>query len=281
MSLAIVDGISTRYEVDGSGPPLLMCSPGGFNAKLENWRTHGIYRRTNLLAHLAERFTCIRFDRREAGSSGGRLERVTWADYARQALGLLDHLGIERANLIGGCVGCSVVAQFAVSYPGRVSRMVLFSPAGGVKYRMTQHDRFARHLAFVRENGLQGVIELALSGDSDFSKDPRVGPWVTVIRTDPEFAKAYADGDAERYRVLVTGMARTLFDRDTVPGPEPEDLLRLDIPALIVPGEDTSHAPSAARYLQECLPLAEYWDVPVAAQTETTAPAKVLEFLGG
>ena len=32
MATAIIDGISTRYEVIGDGPPLLMYSPGGFNA---------------------------------------------------------------------------------------------------------------------------------------------------------------------------------------------------------------------------------------------------------
>ena len=50
---------------------------------------------------------------------------------------------------------------------------------------------------------------------------------------------------------------------------------------MIVPGEDTSHAPSAARYLQECLPDNEYWDVPVAEQTEESAPTRVLKFLAG
>ena len=56
-------------------------------------------------------------------------------------------------------------------------------------------------------------------------------------------------------------------------------MLRLDIPALIVPGRDASHATSAARYLEECLPESEYWDVPVAQQTEETAPARMLGFL--
>jgi hypothetical protein len=74
-------------------------------------------------------------------------------------------------------------------------------------------------------------------------------------------------------------MVRLLFDRDTVPGPEPEDLMLLDVPALIVPGQDASHAPSAARYLQECLPASEYWDVPVVEQTEETVPPRLLEFL--
>ena len=56
---------------------------------------------------------------------------------------------------------------------------------------------------------------------------------------------------------------------------------RLGIPALIVPGRDASHTTSAARYLEECLPRSEYWDVPVAEQTEVSAPKRVLEFLDG
>ena len=74
-------------------------------------------------------------------------------------------------------------------------------------------------------------------------------------------------------------MARTLFDRDTAPGAEPEDLMRCDIPALIVPGRDAAHATSAARYLEECLPKSEYWDVPVAGQTEEATNKRVLDFL--
>lgn len=280
MPTAIIDGITTRYEVTGSGPPLLMFSPGGFNSTLENWVSHGIYRRLNLLRHLTAKYTCITFDRRESGLSGGRVERVTWAHYVAQGKGLLDHLNIERAHLMGGCVGCSAVVAFGVAYPELVSSMVLFSPAGGAKYRITQHARFARHLAYVEEHGLEQVVALVNSHGEGFTQDPRVGPWVTVIRADSAFAEAYGQQcDPDRYRLLVSAMARLLFDRDTVPGAEPEDLLRLDLPALIVPGQDSSHATSAARYLQECLPQAEYWDVAVSDQTEETAPARVLQFL--
>ncbi len=77
----------------------------------------------------------------------------------------------------------------------------------------------------------------------------------------------------------MAGMGRALLDRDTAPGAEPEDLLRLQIPALIVPGRDPSHATSAARYLEECLPRSEYWDVLPEGQTEATAPARLLQFL--
>jgi pimeloyl-ACP methyl ester carboxylesterase len=274
-----IDGIATRYEVAGSGPPLLMFSPGGFNAALENWRSFGIYERLELLDHLPERYTCIMFDRRESGRSGGRVERVTWADYVAQARGLLDVVAVERAHLIGACIGCSSAIALAVVHPERVASMVLYSPAGGPRYRLTQHARFARHLAFVAERGLDGVVGLATTTDSTFAQDPRVGPWASVIRGDRAFAAAYARFPADRYRTLVAGMARLLFDRDTVPGAEPEDLMALDVPALVVPGHDAAHATSAARYLEECLAGAEYWDAPVDEQTAATAPARVIRFL--
>ncbi|SOD94730.1 alpha/beta fold hydrolase [Blastococcus haudaquaticus] len=279
MPTAVIDGIQTRYEVTGSGPALLMFSPGGFDSTLESWRTVGVYRRLALLDHLSTRYTCITFDRRESGHSGGRLQRIRWEDYVAQAVGLLDHLGVASAHLMGGCVGCSTAAAVAVASPERVASMVLYSPAGGVKYRMKQHARFGRHLSFVEERGLDAVVELVRDTELGFTKDPRVGPWNSVVRTDPEFAGAYARTDPERYAVLVSGTARLMFDRDTVPGAEPEDLLELATPTLIVPGQDDSHAPSAARYLQECLPHADYWDAPVAEQTEDTAPARILSFL--
>ncbi|MDP9435093.1 MAG: alpha/beta hydrolase [Actinomycetota bacterium] len=281
MPTAVADGIPTRYEVTGDGPPLLMFSPGGFDSTLESWRTVGIYKRLDLLEHLPRRYSCITFDRRESGQSGGRVERISWDSYVAQGMGLLDALGIERAHLMGGCVGCSAVAACGVAFPERVASMVLFSPAGGVRYRIKQHARFTRHLSYVDEHGLGAVVELVRGSDKGFTADPRVGPWNSVIRTDPGFAASYAALDPARYAVVVSGLTRLLYDRDTVSGAEPEDLLGLEVPALVVPGQDESHAPSAARYLQECLPQVQYWDVPVVEQTAETAPARILEFLDG
>lgn len=279
MPTVALDGTATRYTVSGAGPPLLLFSPGGFNATLDNWATHGVYQRTGLVERLAEHYTCIAFDRRESGASGGRVERITWQHYAAQGKGLLDHLGIARAHLMGGCVGCSVATTFAVSYPEATASMVLYSPAGGARYRLAQHERFHRHAAYVHEHGLADVVERARATTAGFSTDPAVGPWAPVLRTDPSFAAAYAALDPQRYAIVLAGLARTMFDRDTVPGPEPEDLLLLDVPTLVVPGQDASHATSAARFLHECLAGSEYWDTPVAEQTADSAPARVLTFL--
>jgi pimeloyl-ACP methyl ester carboxylesterase len=279
LATAVIDDITTRYEVVGSGPPLLMYSPGGFDATLEKWTTLGIYAKIKILDHLSQQYTCIIFDRRECGKSGGRIEPLTWRHYVAQGKGLLDYLNVKRAHLMGGCMGCCPVLAFGVAYPEVTLSMILYWPVGGAKYRISTHRRFAEHLAFVQQHGLKQVVSLVKTEGKAFGADPRGGPWATVIRNDPAFAESYAQQDVNKYSVIVADMSRALFDRDTAPGAEPEDLLQLEIPAFIVPGHDASHATSAARYLEECLPKAEYWDVPVEAQTEETTNIRMLEFL--
>ena len=279
MATATIAGIETRYEALGNGPPVLMYAPGGFDATLEKWATLGIYATLKLLDHLAKKYRCILFDRREAGESGGRVERLTWAHYVAQGKGLLDHLKIDRAHIMGGCMGCSPVLAFGAAHPQATLSMVLFWPVGGARYRISSHQRFAEHLAFVQQQGLAQVVALVRKDGKPFGTDPRGGPWASVIKRDAAFAEAYAAQDVTAYKLIVTGMARTLFDRDTAPGAEPEDLLHLDIPALIIPGQDASHATSAARYLEECLPRARYCDMPVAEQTETAIASRLLAFL--
>ena len=280
MASAVVDGIATRYEVIGAGAPLLMFSPGGFDATVEKWSTLGVYARTRPLSHLARKYRCIVFDRRECGESGGRVEAIGWSDYVAQGKALLEHLGIERALLMGGCMGCSPVAAFAVSHPGSVAGMVLWWPVGGARYRIKGRARFAEHVAFVRDQGLAAVVALVTREGKAFGADPRGGPWASVIRHDPAFARDYAGRDVAEYVQIVERMACGLLDRDTAPGAQPEELMRLSVPTLVVPGHDESHATSAARYLEECISGAEYWDVPVEAQTEEAAAARLLDFLG-
>src|SRR5256885_5996124 len=209
---ALIDGIKTNYEVIGNGPPLLMYAPAGFDATLDKWKTQGVYARIKLLDHLPKRYSCIVFDRRECGQSGGRVERITWADYVRQGKGLLEHLGHERAHIMGGCMGCCPVMAFGVMHPEMVISMVLFWPVGGAKYRMSTHQRFTTHLAFVQEHGLAKVVETATASGKSFGEDPRGGPWAAVIRNDTVFAASYAKLNVEQYKLIVTAMSRTLFD---------------------------------------------------------------------
>ncbi len=279
MAEALIDGLRTHYEALGDGPPLLMYAPGGFDATIDKWRTQGVYARVKLLDHLPKRYRCIVFDRRECGISAGRVELLTWAHYARQGKLLLEHLGIERAHVMGGCMGCSCVMAFGVAHPQATLSMLLWWPVGGARYRIKAHERFAQHLAFIKQNGMDGVIAHVRREGKSFNADPRGGPWASPIRNDAAFAAEYSRHDVRTYSALVERMGNALFDRDTSPGAAPEQLFGMQIPALVVPGRDESHATSAARYLEECLPRAQYWDAAPEQQTEATAPGRLLEFL--
>lgn len=279
MATATLDGITTRFEVIGNGAPLLMFSPGGYDATIEKWSTLGIYAKVKPLEHLRQHFSCILFDRRECGLSGGRVEAIDWRHFVEQGKALLHHLKIDRAHLMGGCMGCAPVAAFAAMHPEMVSRMVLYWPVGGAKYRLNGQLRFAEHLGFIAKHQLTDVVALVQETSKPFGSDPRGGPWASVIRNDPEFSASYGKINLEHYKLIVAGMMRRLLDRDTAPGAEPEDLLRCDIPALIVPGNDASHATSAARFLHECLPRSIYWDTAVDAQTEAETAERLINFL--
>src|SRR2546428_12703709 len=98
---ALIDGIETRYEVIGDGPPLLMYSPAGFDATLDKWKTQGVYARIKLLGHLPRKSTGAVFDRRECGQSGGRVERIARAPSVRQGRGLPDPLAFKRPHPLG------------------------------------------------------------------------------------------------------------------------------------------------------------------------------------
>jgi pimeloyl-ACP methyl ester carboxylesterase len=277
MPTATIDGLEVSYVTRGGGPPLLMLAPGGFDATMEKWTTAGVWKGMRPLDTLSSEFTLIAYDRRESGASGGRVERLTWALFADQAKALLDHLGIREAYILGGCMGCSVALAFAARYPQATRALVLHWPVGGYRWKLNGADRFARHVDFAREHGLAGVVMRAHEGKS-FWQDPEAGPWASAIVRDARFAEAFPEQDPERYVGLVAASGRTLFDRDMPPGAEPEEMMAMKVPALIVPGDDPAHAASGAYYLRELLPRPEFWPVMPPEQTSERVRDRILEF---
>jgi pimeloyl-ACP methyl ester carboxylesterase len=277
MPTATIDGLEVNYVTRGSGPALLMLAPGGFDATMEKWTTAGVWKGMRPLDTLSGAFTVVAYDRRESGASGGRVERLSWSVFADQAKALLDHLGIRQAFVLGGCMGCSVALAFAAKFPEATQALVLHWPVGGYRWKINGSDRLARHLKFARENGLTGVVKRAHEGKS-FWQDPEAGPWASCIVRDPQFAGAFQELDQERYFGVIAASARGLFDRDMPPGAEPEEMMGMKVPALILPGDDPAHATSGAVYLRELLPQPEFWPVMPPEQTPDNVRERILEF---
>jgi pimeloyl-ACP methyl ester carboxylesterase len=277
MPNASIDGIDTYYETQGSGSPILMCAPGGFDASIDKWRVASAWTGIDAIKALAAEHTVILYDRRECGQSGGRVERLSWATYTRHGKSLLDHLQIQSAWIMGGCMGCSVGLAFGVHYPEATRGLILHWPVGGYRWKANSQERFMRHYKFAKESGLTGVVERARGGKS-FWQDAEGGPWATLIARDGAFADQFAAQDLEHYLAMIIASGRSLFDRDTAPGAEPEEVLGVKVPSLIIPGDDPSHATSGAHYLRELLPKADFWNVMPPEQTTRKVCERILEF---
>jgi pimeloyl-ACP methyl ester carboxylesterase len=277
MPIAIVDGIETFYETYGSGTPILMCAPGGFDATIEKWRVASAWTGIDAIQALAAEHTVILYDRRECGRSGGRVERLSWATFTAHGKALLDQLQIDTAWIMGGCMGCSVALAFAVHYPQATRGLLLHWPVGGFRWKVNSQARFMRHYEFAKQNGLKGVVERA-PDKKNFWLDAEAGPWAGMIARDKDFAERFVVQDLESYLGMIITSGRTLFDRDTATGAEPEEVMGIKAPALIIPGDDQSHATSGAHYLRELLPNNEFWHALPPQQTTQKAVDLLLEF---
>ena len=91
------DNVRIRYQEVGSGFPLLATPGGGLNSRIGNWQRAVI----NVMDVFKDDFRCITMDQRNAtgGESTGPVPvEDAWNAFADDQLGLMDHLGIDRAH---------------------------------------------------------------------------------------------------------------------------------------------------------------------------------------
>jgi len=280
MAFADINGIRVHYVIQGSGPHLLMFAPGGFRSVISRWTAQGgkrEWKEMDGLAALSRHFTCIAYDRRESGLSGGRVEPLTWDLYVREAKGVLDLAGASEAHVLGSCMGAGLALAFAVRHPKACKSLLLHWPVGGYRWMMKGHAFFRRHLDFVRANGLQAVLARAREGEN-FWLDPEIGPWGSPAAVYPDFASQLVKHDLEAY-FDVTEQSRDALFNDTMPsGASGAELMQIDIPSFILPGNDSSHAYSASLALKELMPDAELWDVLPDRQNGRNTLESILRF---
>jgi len=280
MPFATINGIRIHYLVQGAGPHLLMFAPGGWRSVISRWTAAGgkeAFGEMDGLAALSKHFTCIAYDRRECGLSGGRVEALAWNLYVSEAKALLDLAGAKTALVLGSCMGASLALAFAVRHPQACSGLILHWPVGGYLWMKKGHDFFARHMDFVRANGLAAVVARAPRGEN-FWLDPEIGPWGSPAAVYPDFASELLAQDVDPY-LEVCGRSRDAIFNDTMPsGASGEELMRLRIPALIMSGADSRHTRSASWALKELMPQSELWDLMPPHQTGQNTLEQILRF---
>lgn len=122
------------FEEYGTGYPVLLFAPGGMRSQMAMWHApaDGPPRAWNDWTEvLAQSYRVIAMDQRNAGRSRGAIEAGhDWRTYAEDQLALMDHLGIDRCHVLGGCIGSSFCLTLCELAPERLGAAVLQNPIG-------------------------------------------------------------------------------------------------------------------------------------------------------
>jgi pimeloyl-ACP methyl ester carboxylesterase len=113
---ADVNGVRIAYSVRGAGPPLVL---------IMGYRLSSLAWPLDFIEALASRFTVVLFDNRGTGTSDKPTSGYEISNMARDVSGLLDHLEIARANVLGYSMGGAIAQEFIRQFPDRVLALAL------------------------------------------------------------------------------------------------------------------------------------------------------------
>jgi len=256
MTRASSNGIEIEYETfgDRDDPTLLMVM--GLGAQMIAWDVEFVE------AFVDRGFHVVRYDNRDVGLSThieSDIDPLTeimkvftgdtptapylLSDMATDAVGLLDHLEIERAHVLGASMGGMISQSIAIAYPDRVQTLTsIMSTTGDPEVGQPDPAVIGQVLAPPPE-GREAVIAQAMVvsraiGSPELFEEDRA-------RRRAEAAYDRAHRPVGTMQQLVAIMAS---------GSRADALRQLDVPALVVHGDrDPLVTPSGGEHTHECL----------------------------
>ena len=111
-------GAKIYYEVKGTGKiPVLLLAPGGMRSSIPKWEMSPY----NPWKELSEsKFQLIGMDQRFANRSEGYVRPTdNWQTFMEDQISLLDHLKVDRCQIVGSCIGPSYAFNLLKHYPLR------------------------------------------------------------------------------------------------------------------------------------------------------------------
>ena len=201
MPFADVAGKQVWYDEAGAGPALVLTHAGVADSTM--W--------DDLVAPLAERHRVLRYDLPGYGRS--RLYAGPWSHVDDLRI-LLDHVGVERASLVGLSHGGRVDLEFALEHPERIAALVLVAPG------LPEHEGSEE-----AERASAEEDRLFEEGDFEGAAEVNLRAWVDGPRRGPDAVPAV------RERVRAMTLRSFEHYRDVLQEGEPGPVARLDPPA--------------------------------------------------
>jgi pimeloyl-ACP methyl ester carboxylesterase len=260
------DGAQIYYEVFGSGFPLLLFAPGGVNSQIGFWQRSAI----NPIEAFSDEFMVIGMDQRNAGKSPGPLSPVSYDLTAGDQLAVLNAAGVDRALVMGGCIGVAYCLRIIKEAPDRIVGAVCQDPVGldhtnSIDVFMAM---FKPTIALAREKGVPAVVASA-EANPIFVTNNEAGPFAARIARDSAFKDKVLALSTDAYVKLIEDYAAGVWPDSPPFMSVPEEWVpTCPAPLLVLPGSDPFHPTSVAHRLCELAPNARCLDVDCRSNAE-------------
>ena len=245
------DGVRLHYEETGSGTPVILVHE--FAGDVRSWEAQ--------LRHFGQRYRCIAFNARGYPPSDVPEDPAAYsqARAADDVKSVLDHLGIERAHVVGLSMGGFATLHFGFRHPARARSLVVDGCGYGAE--KDQRERFRGEAETVAEF-------LKTKGIAAFAEKYAYGPTrVQFENKDPrgfaEFKRMLADHSAVGSAMTQLGVQRerpSLYDLV-------DQMRALTIPTLILTGDEDWPCLQPALLMKQTIPTAALAVMPNCGHT--------------
>jgi pimeloyl-ACP methyl ester carboxylesterase len=138
------------YEEHGTGEPVLLAPPSWWPC--DTWKVA-------VVPALRRRYRTLIFDCRGTGYSSKPEQGYTIDQFARDAVGLLAHLGISRCHAVGFALGGQIVQAMAIARPDLIATLTMAGVGAGMKSTAgTPRGATAGEDQEIREHGFERFI---------------------------------------------------------------------------------------------------------------------------
>lgn len=233
------DGARIHFEVFGKGFPLLLLAPGGVSSEIAFWRRSLI----DPTAEFSSDFMVIAMDQRHAGMSASPAVPFSYEAAAQDQLAVLDALGVSRAHVWGGCIGCAYASRLIHDAPERVAAAVFQNPVGldSTNSPATFYAMFQDTMQTALAGGMAAVVAQARR-EPLFQANNAAGPFSQRIHDDPAFRAEMMAMVPTQYVELIERFQAGIWPTSSAYFSVPEEWMRnCPAPLLVLPGQDSFH----------------------------------------
>ncbi len=245
------DEVKLYYEDTGSGFPVIFVHE--FAGDCRSWEPQ--------VRCLARRYRCIAFNARGFPPSDVPGDATAYSqDRARDDIkAVLDHLGVEKAHIVGLSMGGFAALHFGFAYPQMARSLVVAGCGYGAE--PGKREKF-------REEAEATAARWESEGAESFAKIYSLGPTrVQFQNKDPrgwqEFADMLAEHSSKGSALTMRGVQK---ERPSLL--ELEDKMReLTVPTLIVTGDEDDPCLQPALFMKQAIATSGLMVLPKSGQT--------------